>query len=73
MKNLKHDNLWVVGEKPNWYTGNFIHVPAVATKYTNARRNLERICASSEISDSFILMNDDFYVMKKSRKAGILL
>ena len=23
MENLPHDNLWVVGGKPEWYTGNY--------------------------------------------------
>ena len=62
--NLKHDNIWVVGQKPSWYTGNFISVPDKRLKYVNARNNLKTIIDDNRISDDFILMNDDFYIMK---------
>jgi hypothetical protein len=65
VKNLKFDNLWVVGGKPGWYSGNHIKVDQNKSKYSNARNNLKAICSSSEISDSFILMNDDFYIINK--------
>jgi hypothetical protein len=65
VKNLKFDNLWVVGGKPNWYVGNYLEVTQNKSKYTNARNNLRAICNSSEISNSFILMNDDFYIINK--------
>ena len=65
VKNLKFDNLWVVGGKPEWYVGNYLEVTQNKSKYTNARNNLRAICSSSEISDSFILMNDDFYIINK--------
>jgi hypothetical protein len=65
VKNLKFNNLWVVGGKPNWYIGNYIEVAQNKSKYVNARNNLRAICSSPEISDSFILMNDDFYIMNK--------
>ena len=58
-------NIWVVGGKPDWYVGNYIQVNQVHTKYKNAAENLKKICSSSEISESFVLMNDDFYIIKK--------
>jgi hypothetical protein len=68
VKNVPHDKIWVVGQKPEWYTGNFIPVRDKGSKYKNARENLKKICASEEISKDFILMNDDFFVMKKIDK-----
>ena len=65
VKNLKFDNLWVVGGKPGWYVGNHLEVIQNKSKYANARNNLRAICNSSKISDSFILMNDDFYIINK--------
>jgi hypothetical protein len=65
VKNLPHDKIWVVGGKPDWYTGNYIQVNQTRSKYSNARNNLKAICASNEISESFILMNDDFYIINK--------
>ena len=65
VKNLKFDNLWVVGGKPSWYAGNHLEVIQNKSKYVNARNNLRAICNSPEISSSFILMNDDFYIISK--------
>ena len=65
VKNLPHDKIWVVGGKPDWYTGNYIKVDQGRAKYTNARNSLKAICDSEEISESFILMNDDFYIINK--------
>jgi hypothetical protein len=65
VKNLPHDKIWVVGGKPDWYTGNYIEVDQGKAKYTNARNSLKAICNSKDISDSFILMNDDFYIINK--------
>lgn len=63
-------NIWVVGGKPDWYVGNYIEVHQVYTKYKNAFENLNKISISSEISDSFVLMNDDFYIIKKLENIG---
>jgi hypothetical protein len=65
VKNLPHDKIWVVGGKPDWYTGNYIEVNQDKAKYTNARNSLRAICNSEEISESFILMNDDFYIINR--------
>lgn len=64
VKNLKHDNIWVVGGKPDWYIGNHIPVYQNSRKYDNARKNLKVVSLSDEISENFILMNDDFFIMK---------
>lgn len=58
-------NIWVVGGKPDWYVGNYIEVHQIHTKYKNAVENLKMVCSSPDISDTFILMNDDFYIIKK--------
>lgn len=57
-------NIWIVGGKPNWYTGNFIQVSQVFHKYRNAFENLKEISESKDINENFVLMNDDFYIMK---------
>jgi hypothetical protein len=68
--NLPHDNIWVVGGKPSWYSGNHISVPQTRTKYENARNNMRAIVESEEISNNFILMNDDFFVVKETKRLG---
>lgn len=64
MQNLPHDNLWVVGGRPNWYKG--AHIPVIQNKtyFLNAKTNMRRVLHSDQISDKFILMNDDFFVMQ---------
>ena len=57
--------IWVVGGKPDWYVGNYIEVAQDRHKYANAFNNIIAICESKEISESFVLMNDDFFILKK--------
>jgi hypothetical protein len=63
--NTPVNNVWVVGGKPGWYTGNYIRIEQnKGSKYLNARANLQAIINSEEIPNKFILMNDDFYITK---------
>ena len=57
--------IWVVGGKPSWYSGNHIPIDQSHHKYANAINNLKAICDSVEISEKFVLMNDDFFIIKK--------
>lgn len=65
VKNAPKGNVWVVGDKPNWYNGNFIPVEQEANAYTNVRNQLRIVCETDEISNDFVLMNDDFFVINK--------
>ncbi len=65
IENMPHDNVWVVGGKPEWYSGKYLEVFQDNKKYENARKNLMAIALSPDISDDFILMNDDFFVINK--------
>jgi hypothetical protein len=78
VESFPDSNIWVVGGKPPWYIGNYINVKQVLTKYRNAIQNLNTICNSNEISEEFVLMNDDFYIVKNINKietchGGLLL
>jgi len=70
-KNMPHENIVVVGGKPDWYTGKFIPVETFTAdgqvsknKYENTKNNIRHIVDNPKISGDFILMNDDFYVLK---------
>lgn len=63
VKNLPHARIWVVGGKPAWYTGKYIKVQQSKSKFQNAKANIVAITKSTEISDNFILMNDDFFIV----------
>ena len=60
--------IWLVGGKPDWYSGNHIHVDQRHHKYANAINNLHALCSAEEISNEFVLMNDDFFIIKKINK-----
>ena len=62
-KNIESPNIWVVGGRPNWYSGNYVKVDQRYAKHVNARNNLKKIVSSKLIPDDFILMNDDFFIM----------
>lgn len=64
LKIFPEAQIWVVGGKPDWYIGNYVEVEQDQDKYTNALNNLRAICKSTEISEFFILMNDDFFILK---------
>lgn len=63
-RNLPHDRVWIVGHCPPWLTG-VEHIPTeqTATKWQNARANLYAACTHPDVSDRFVLMNDDFFVL----------
>jgi len=62
--NVPHDEIWVVGGRPGWYNGKYIGVRPMADKYAHARENLKNIVLDKRISENFILMNDDFFIIE---------
>lgn len=65
LKNAKFVNkIWVVGDKPDWYSGNFIKVAPVGNSFANVRNNLRKVIDHPDISEDFILMNDDFFIIE---------
>ncbi len=72
VKNLPHDNIWVIGYKPKWYSGNFISVPNTTTKFENIRLAIKTAAETENISDDFILMNDDFFIIKPIESVKVL-
>ena len=65
MNSFPDAKIWVSGGKPDWYIGNYISIDQNGSKYANAIANINAICDSKEISDDFVLMNDDFFILKK--------
>ena len=63
-KNAPVRNVWVVGDKPDWYVGNFIPTTPVGNAFDNVRNNLKHVIAHLEISEDFVLMNDDFFITR---------
>ena len=55
--------IWVVGGKPDWYSGNFIEVPQDSDKFKNQINNLKAAISNKTILNDFVLMNDDFFIL----------
>ena len=64
VKNLPESRVWVVGYKPKWYTGDFVSVPDTSSKFNNIHNLIMHIAFDDRISDDFIMMNDDFFVVR---------
>lgn len=67
-KNSPNHKVWVVGYKPDWYTGPFISVPDTSTKFNNIRIAMFEVAEHPEVSEDFVLMNDDFFLIKPIRE-----
>jgi hypothetical protein len=59
-----HGHVYVVGENLDWFnTQHITHIPAIdpyINKSANGIHKIQVACQTEEISDPFILMNDDF-------------
>lgn len=65
LQNLPHRNVWIIGGMPDWVRGvRFFEYPRATTGYETVEQHMRTACNHPEISDPFILMNDDFYIMK---------
>lgn len=63
-KNFPGQKIWVVGYKPEWYNGPFISIPDTSTKFNNIRIALTKVCEHPEVSEDFVFMNDDFFLIE---------
>lgn len=57
--------IWIIGFKPRW-VGNvkYIHTEQNQNKWKNSMINYLAACNTPEISENFILMNDDFFAIR---------
>lgn len=65
--NIPHDKVFVVGGCPSELDASkIIHIPIVQSgnKYKNTTNSLRYICQDSRVSDDFVLMNDDFFILE---------
>lgn len=68
LKNIPHNNIYVIGDNVN--VDGVIHIPhtkdrwSVYSKYHDQISKYLQICNTPEISDDFMAMNDDMFIMK---------
>lgn len=61
-------NIWIIGYKPQWLKNvNFIPTIQTGTKWQNSNLNWKTACECPDISNDFILMNDDFIALRPIR------
>lgn len=60
LANLDHDRVWIAGHCPPWVTG----VGQISTVQRYSTANLLAAAVHPEVSESFVYMNDDFFVMQ---------
>ena len=64
-KNITQPNVWIVGYKPNWVKNvGYVHTEQKNGKWNNSVNNIIAACECEDISDDFVLMNDDFFAIK---------
>ena len=64
VKNCSYDSIWIIGGIPSWYHGNYVEVKDVGNKFENIQNCYRVISQIGAISDKFVLMNDDFFIIK---------
>lgn len=59
-------NIWIIGQKPK-FLRNIKHLPydEYHPKANNIHDKIKRACECGEISDNFILFNDDYFLTEK--------
>ena len=66
LRNLPHGKVWIAGYKPRWVSDEVGHIPApkMGGPHANAKANLRAACEHPDVSETFVYMNDDFFVMQ---------
>ena len=64
-KFVQYDRVWIVGYKQKWIKDvEYIKVTQGPDKWQNSVNNIIAACKNEDISDDFVLMNDDFFAIK---------
>lgn len=64
-KYYPENKIWIVGYKPSWVQNvNYLPIKQSKDKWKNSINNILAACNCKDISDDFVLMNDDFFMIK---------
>jgi len=74
LKHLPHGRVWIVGHTHRWLT-NVTHIPVEQNpgqKWQSQVWNLQAACQHPDVSERFVMFNDDFFVMKPVSEVPVL-
>lgn len=66
LQNIKHDKVFIVGDCPSFINDETVfYIPTnkFISRYETTTNNIKVACECDELSDNFILMNDDFFIL----------
>lgn len=68
LQNIKHDKVFIIGDLPDFpiVNINYIYSNTLDSRYETTTNHIKTACQCKDISDDFILMNDDFYFLKST-------
>lgn len=72
-KYLPHGKVFIIGYKPKW-ARNVIHIPCpdpYRNKLQNSIFKTKKAAWNPEISDRFVIMNDDFFFLRPTKKVKV--
>lgn len=73
LRNIPHDRVWIVGDGPSWLRNvEMVKVPQQRDKQETALLNLITACQHPEISDPFLIFNDDMFLMQPMERVPSL-
>ena len=73
LANLPHGRVWIAGHMPEWATGvEHIRTNRKPGSHVDAKTNLRAACEHPGVSETFIYMNDDFFVMQPHEQLPVM-
>lgn len=71
--NMPHRKVWIVGHRPQWVTNvESIELKPQEDKFDNIIQSLRAACECDDITETFVAMNDDYFVMKPLGEIPVL-
>lgn len=69
LENIEYDNVFIIGELPNFQIFNIAFLPTQQfdSRYEATTNNIKVACQCSDLSEDFILMNDDFFFLQQTK------
>ena len=76
LQNIQHDKVFIVGDLPNFINPTkVVYIPnqMLANRYETTTNHLKCVCLNEKLSDTFIYMNDDFFILEPISEQDLML